>query len=185
MKTDLVRHAYKHSKLKLYVMKKLLLLFVCTVIANFISGQKSIDALFDRYAGKDGFVTVTVNGNLLKLLACHDEDKEDNPVTANISEIRILAQEDKDLKVENFYELVKKDIRLNDYEEFMRVKETDQDLRMLVRTEGNRFREFLLIVGGDDNAVIQVKGNMTFREARKFSEDAKKNHGMDIMAEHK
>ena len=67
----------------------------------------------------------------------------------------------------------------------MRVKETDQDVRMLVRTEGNRFREFLLIAGGEDNAVIQIKGNMTFREARKFSEDAKKNHGMDIMAEHK
>jgi hypothetical protein len=185
MKSDLFRHAYKQSKLKLYAMKKLLLLIVCAVIANFVSGQKSIDALFDKYAGKDGFVTVTVSGDLLKLFSCNDDTKTDNHVPANISEIRILAQEDNNMNVENFFESVLKGVRLNDYEEFMRVKETDQDVRMLVRTEGNRFREFLLIAGGEDNAVIQIKGNMTFREARKFSEDAKKNHGMNIMAEHK
>jgi hypothetical protein len=166
-------------------MKKLLLLFVCTVIVNFVSGQKSIDALFDRYAGKDGFVTVTISGDLLKLFSCLDDNKCDNHIPANISEIRIIAQEDSNMNIENFYESVIKGVRLNDYEEFMRIKETDQDVRMLVRTEGNRFREFLLIAGGEDNAVIQIKGNMTFREARKFSEDAKKNHGMDIMAEHK
>lgn len=171
--------------LKIYAMKKLLLFIIFTALVNILSGQKSIDALFDRYSGKDGFVTVTCNGNLLKLLACLDEDMENNPLPADISEIRILAQEDKDVHVDNFYELVKKDIRFNDYEEFMRVKEADQDLRMLVRTEGNKFREFLLIAGGEDNVVIQIKGSMTFREARKFSEDVKKNNGKDFMVDYK
>ncbi len=173
----------KRVNLKIYVMKKLLLFIVFTAIVNFVSAQKSIDALFNKYAGKEGFVTVTFNGNLLKLLACNDEDIEDNKLPANISEIRILAQEDKELNVDNFYELVKKEIRFNDYEEFMRVKESDQDLRMLVRAEGNKFREFLLIAGGDDNVVIQIKGEMTFREARKFSEDVKKTNGMDIITD--
>jgi len=171
--------------IKIYAMKKLLLFIIFTALVNILSGQKSIDALFDRYSGKDGFVTVTCNGNLLKLLACLDEDMENNPLPADISEIRILAQENKDIQVDNFYELVKKDIRFNDYEEFMRVKEADQDLRMLVRTEGNKFREFLLIAGGDDNVVIQIKGSMTFREARKFSEDVKKNNGKDFMVDYK
>ena len=44
------------------------------------------------------------------------------------------------MKVENFYEMVIKDIDLNTYEEFMRVKESDQDLRMLVRTDGNKIQ---------------------------------------------
>jgi hypothetical protein len=67
----------------------------------------------------------------------------------------------------------------------MRVKEADQDLRMLVRTEGNKFREFLLIAGGEDNVVIQIKGNMSFREARKFSENVKRNNGKEIMSDYK
>lgn len=164
-------------------MKRLLLIAALTMTITIVSGQKSIDALFDKYAGKDGFTTVTINGNLLKLISCLDDDK-DNPIPANLTEIRILTQEDKNIKVENFYDLVIKDIDLADYDEFMRVKESDQDLRMLVRTEGNKFKEFLLVAGGKDNALIQIKGNMTFEEAKKFSSDARKNHGTDIFANH-
>jgi hypothetical protein len=156
------------------------------VTFTFVYGQKSIDALFDKYSGKDGFTTVTINGSLLKLAKCFGGDtgdKDDHP--ASIDAIRILTQEDKTLKVGNFYDMVIKDIDLTAYEEFMRVKESDQDLRMLVRTDGNKFKEFLLIAGGEDNAVIQIKGDLTLNDAKKISEDARKNNGLDIAAEHK
>jgi hypothetical protein len=64
----------------------------------------------------------------------------------------------------------------------MRVKNSGENLRMLVRSEGNRFKEFLLIAGGEDNALIQIKGNMTYEEAKKFSRDAEKNHGSDFFS---
>lgn len=164
-------------------MKRLLFLTVLMITASVLYAQKSIDALFERYAGRDGFVTLSISGNLFKL-ACLDDD-DDKPVPAKITEIRILAQKDDNIKVDNFYDQVIKDLNLSDYEEFMRVKESDQDLRMLVRSEGNKFKEFLLIAGGNDNALIQIKGNMTFKEAKKFSDNAKKNHGVDIMADPK
>ena len=163
-------------------MKRLLLLAALTVTVTLVSGQKSIDALFEKYAGKDGFTTITINGNLLKLAACLDDADKDNQFPANITEIRILAQEDDNMKVENFYNLFIKEIDLDNYEEFMQIKDSDQDLRMFVRSEGNKFKEFLLIAGGEDNAVIQIKGNMTLREAKKFSSDARKNHGVTIVA---
>ena len=165
-------------------MKKLLLFIVLTITATLVYGQKSIDDLFERYAGKDGFTTVTIDGNLLKLAHCLGDNDDENSIPANITEIRILAQDDDGMKVDNFYDLVIKDINLKNYDEFMRVKQSDQDLRMLVRSEGNKFKEFLLIAGGKDNAVIQIKGNMTYEEARKFSREAKKNHGLNITANH-
>jgi hypothetical protein len=73
-----------------------------------------------------------------------------------------------------------KDIDTDLYEEFMRIRHSDHDVRMMVRTEGNRFKEFLLVAGGEDNVLIQIKGNMTYAEARKFSEKAKKEHGMNM-----
>jgi hypothetical protein len=168
-------------------MKKLLLFAVLSITFTFAYSQKSIDALFDKYAGKDGFSTVTINGNLLKLARCFDNDADhaENSMPAFITQLRILSQEDKTLKVDNFYDMVIKDIDINSYEEFMRVKDTDQDLRMLVRAEGNKFKEFLLISGGKDNAVIQIKGSLTFDDAKKLSDDAIKNNGMDIVADHK
>jgi hypothetical protein len=165
-------------------MKKLLLFIVLTITATLVYGQKSIDDLFERYAGKDGFTTVTIDGNLLKLAHCLGDNDDENSIPANITEIRILAQDDDVMQVDNFYDLVIKDINLKNYDEFMRVKQSDQDLRMLVRSEGNKFKEFLLIAGGKDNAVIQIKGNMTYEEARKFSREANKNHGLNITANH-
>ncbi len=166
-------------------MKRLLVLIALTISATLVYAQKSVDELFERYAGKDGFTTVTINGNLLKLASCLDDNDEKNSLPGNITEIRILSQDDDSMKVENFYNLVIKDIDLKNYDEFMRVKESDQDLRMLVRSEGNKFKEFLLIAGGEDNAIIQIKGSMTIKEAKEFSSDVKKNHGMNIAASHK
>lgn len=166
-------------------MKRFLVFIVLTITATFAYSQKSIDDLFERYAGKDGFTTVTINGNLLKLAHCLGDNDDEKSFPANITEIRVLAQEDKSMNVENFYNLVINDIDLKNYDEFMRVKKSDQDLRMLVRSEGNKFKEFLLIAGGTDNALIQVKGSMTFEDAKKFSKDAEKDHGMNLLPKNK
>ncbi len=163
-------------------MKNLLLVVFLSAFGTAVFAQKSIDALFEKYAGNDGFTTLTINGNLLKF-ACHSDSE--SPMPADITEIRILSQEDNNLNAGNFYDLVIKDIDLSLYEEFMRVKEANQDVRMLVRTEGKNFKEFLLISGGEDNALIQIKGNMSFEDAQKFSGDVKKNHGADLFSDSK
>jgi hypothetical protein len=163
------RQVYK-SNLIYNTMKKLFLCIVAVTMINALHAQRSVDALFDKYAGKQGFTTVTLNGSLLKFAGCNDENGN-NSLPAKVTEIRILSQEDDSLKVDNFYDMVMKDIDLSQYEEFMRVKESDQDLRMLVRAEGNRFKEFLMVGGGSDNVIIQIKGDMSLEEAQSFSKD--------------
>jgi hypothetical protein len=167
-------------------MKKLIGIIAIVLIPSGLFAQKSIDALFEKYSGKDGFVTVSINGSLLKWAASlDDEHDKDNTLPKEISMIRILAQDDDNIKVDNFYDLVIKDLDLTAYEEFMNVKESDQDVRMLVKTQGKMFTEFLLIAGGKDNALIQIKGAMTFDEAKKFADDAKKDHGANIVVNKK
>jgi hypothetical protein len=163
-------------------MKKLLLFTALIIAFNIASAQKSIDSLFEKYAGRDGFTTVTINGSLCKLAACLGDDDDENQMPASITEIRILTQDDENMNVENFYNLVMRDIDMKSYEEFMRVKESHQDLRILVKTEGRKFREFLLIAGGEDNVLIQIKGNMTLDEAKKLSNRAKHDHNLSFTA---
>lgn len=173
-------------KLNLKTMKNLIWTIALLSFSIALNAQKSIDALFDKYGGKDGFTTVTINGNILKLASKLDDnkDKDAGSMPKNLTLIRILAQDDEKVKIDNFYDLVVKDLDLNQYEEFMSVKSSDQDVKMLVRTEGDRFREFLLIVGGKDNALIQIKGDMSLDEAKKFADGAKKDHGMTIVNKH-
>lgn len=163
-------------------MKKLFFFIVLTITATLGYSQNSIDNLFEKYAGKDGFTTVTISGNLLNLVNCIGDSDDDLP--KNVTEIRILTQDDENMKIENFYDLVMKEIDLNSYDEFMRVKKSDENMRMLVRSEGNKFKEFLLIAGGKDNAVVQIKGNLTYEEAKKLAKDAGKNVRMNITSSH-
>jgi len=72
-------------------MKRIFVFIVLTITATFVYGQKSIDDLFERYAGKDGFTTVTINGNLLKWARHLGDNDENNSLPVNISEIRVLV----------------------------------------------------------------------------------------------
>ena len=167
-------------------MRKLFITLVFAVFLVSAHAQRSIDRLFDKYSGSDGYVTLSFNGNILKLInACQSDNERDKDSWFDrVTSIRMLVQEDNDKVAENFYEKVIRDINRSQYEEFMRVKETDQDLILLVRTEGSRIKELLLVGGGEDNLLIQVKGNLTRKDAKEFSSDMSKDHSHNLILEH-
>ncbi len=164
-------------------MKRIFGILVVSALMGVAYGQRSIDRLFERYANNDGFVTLTISGNLLNLLKSDENEWNENHWPDKITEIRILVQEDKNKGIENFYDLAKRDLDSRDYEEFMTVKKSDQDLKMLVRMDGKIIREFLLIGGGEDNFIIQAKGRVTIKEAEDFCCEAKKGHGRNMFSD--
>lgn len=153
----------------------LMTLFILTA-----SAQSSIDKLFDKYQGKDGFVTVTISGNLLKLLGS-DDDEDDFLKHANkFTSIRILAEDSEFESPENFYDLVINEVDKGGYEEMVVVNSSDTDLKILVRADGKVFKEFLLIAGGDSNAIIQIKGELTRNDVKEMSESVKDGKGIKV-----
>ena len=163
-------------------MKRLILLAL--ILAIFIPGygQRSVDALFDKYTGNEGFTSITISGDLIKLLRSLDDDEYDERCwPEDVTTVRILAQNDDSMHEMNFYDMVERELDRRNYDEFMRVKQAHQDMVMLVRVEGRKFREFLIVAGGEDNALIQILGNMTVNEAKRFSENIKKDKGVNII----
>lgn len=153
-----------------------------SALASLIYGQKSIDDLFNKYSGKDGYVTLTFKGDILKLLNLDEKCRDKDSKSLNITEIRILATENETVQTDNFYDMVVRRLKLRNYEEFMSVNKSDQDMKMLVRTDGNSIREFLLVSGGDDNVLIQVKGKMTFDEAERLSSEVSGDTAMKMVS---
>jgi hypothetical protein len=151
-------------------MKRIFTPLVLLVFTISLSAQSSIDKLFDKYEGVDGFVTVTVSGNFLKMIGQFDEDDEFLKNADQITTIRILAQEDDNMDVENFYDAVMKELDRGGYEEMVRINSSDSDVKIMVKAEGKIFTEFLVVAGGDDNAIIQIKGRMTEKVIKEMSE---------------
>ena len=165
-------------------MKRFVFSLLITAAGLSCHSQKSVDALFEKYSGTEGFTTVTISGNLMKLIRAFDNDDDDNFWPGDISAIRILVQNDDGPYAGNFYEKVERELDRKNYEEFMRVKDSDSEVVMLVRSQGRNFTEFLVVAGddeGEDNVLIQVKGNMTYKEAREFADKIREDHGADIV----
>ncbi len=159
-------------------MKRIITPLILFLLVFSASAQSSIDRLFDEYQGRDGFVTVTVSGSFLKMIGEFDDDDEFLKHSDKFTAIRILAQEDDDVESGNFYDLVIDELDKGGYEEMVRINSSDADVKIMVKAEGKVFTEFLLVAGGDDNALIQIKGRMTDRMIREMSDSVKDDHAV-------
>ncbi|MBN2667383.1 MAG: DUF4252 domain-containing protein [Bacteroidales bacterium] len=157
-------------------MKRIFGIILFSVIAATLSGQRSVDELFEMNSDDNGFINLTISGSLLKKLRSDEDCNSKNVWPSEVTSVRILIPEDEDSNRTNFMDFIKRNRDLRNYEEFMSVRQKDQDVRMLVRSDGKVIRELLLIGGGDDNFIMQVKGRITVEEAEDFSREARKNH---------
>lgn len=163
-------------------MKRLLSIAVLALFTLALSAQSSIDRLFNKYQGQKGFTTVTVNGNLLKMFADND-DKDDEDLMKfadKFTSIRILAQDDDDIEVENFYDLVIDEVNKGGYEELVTINSEGDDVKIMIKADGKIFKEFLLIAGGEENAIIQIKGSFTYNEVKEMSKSVENEKGISF-----
>ncbi|HNX79448.1 MAG TPA: DUF4252 domain-containing protein [Prolixibacteraceae bacterium] len=141
------------------------IMFVAMLVPLALAAQKSpVDKLFEKYANQKGFTTVNISGKLLGFAGKLDNSNpETSKMLNNLTGIRILSVDDDDLnKQVDFYTELDKEgfFKNNTYESLMDVTEDDQVVRFYAReTDGGKFSELLLVVGGkDDNTLISIRG---------------------------
>lgn len=145
-------------------MKRLLIVLVLFIpVLVMAQDTAPIDKLFNKYANKDGFTTVNISGKLLSFASKFDESKSDeSAMLEKLSGIRILSVENKELnKGLNFYKELEADgfFKNNNYEVLMEVTDKDEVVRFYGRSgEKGKLSELLLVVGGDDNTLISIRG---------------------------
>ena len=156
-------------------MKRILIPIILIAFSFVVNAQTSaVDQLFDRYADKDGFTTVSISKAMFSLFASEQESKDEfNKAVKGLESIRILAP-DSAIQAQmkgklNFYNEISKSFPLSQYEELMSVKEKDQVFKMLIRKKGNMITEFLMIGGGNDNVLICITGNIDLKSISKLS----------------
>lgn len=145
-------------------MKRLLVTLVLLIPLWAMAQDSSpIDKLFSKYANKDGFTTVNISGKLLSFASKFDDSKsKETAMLEKLSGIRILSVEDKDLnKGLNFYKELEADgfFKNNSYEALMEITEKNEVVRFYGRSGGSgKLSELLLVIGGDDNTLISIRG---------------------------
>ena len=148
-------------------MKKSILCITALALSAMIFAQQDpLQGVFEKYTGKDGYIAITLTGDMLKMAAQMQEYRRDTTLASELDEVKILVQEKSpDQTGVNFYKELYGLISKSGYKELMTVMEEDQNVAMLARESDGIITEFILLVGGDDdNVVIQAKGSILLRE---------------------
>ena len=143
---------------------KRLMMMMAMLVPMALAAQKSpVDKLFEKYANQKGFTTVNISGKLLGFAGKMDTgNPETTKMLSNLTGIRILSVEDDALNQQlDFYKELESSgfFRNNDYESLMDVTEENEVVRFYAKDAGGgKISELLLVVGGDDNALISIRG---------------------------
>jgi hypothetical protein len=144
-------------------MKKVIfVLFVCA-LTSLVKGQTDpVSSVFEKYAGTEGFTTVNITGDMLRMLGKLDPENKDFGELSKLEEIKILTQEDRSVNKDlDFHDEIYSRLNKELYKELMVVRDNDEKVNMLVREENGTISEFLLIVSGmDENVLISIKGDI-------------------------
>ena len=162
-------------------MKKVSVLVLLFLIGAMVNAQNpAIDKLFDKYGETEGFTTVIIKGKLFDMISCLEDDEEVDPeieFMSKLTSIRILAMDECE-KPEgiNFYDEVMATLDDSGYEELLLVKEKDQDVKFLVKEKDGIISELLLVVGGEDNALISILGDIDIKQAHRIAKEVQGEH---------
>lgn len=156
-------------------MRKISLIIASLIISfNSFSQNSPVEKLFENYANKDGFTTITISNYMFSLFAKKNTDKDHlGKVTNGLESLRILTVDDSVLNSTiNFYKEIIKELPLDHYKELMSVKDKDQDMKMLINEKDGRIKEFLMIVGGkNNNVLIYIKGDIDLASLAEISKE--------------
>jgi hypothetical protein len=144
-------------------MKKLIFILAVVLPMAVLAQKSPVDKLFEKYANQKGFTTVNISGKLLGFASqIETGDQATTDILSELKGIRILTVEDDELnKKLDFYVELENDgfFRNNQFEVLMEVTEDDEVVRFLAKDAGNgKISDLILVVGGDDNALISITG---------------------------
>ena len=123
-----------------------------------------VSEAFTKYRFKDGVTTISVPGWVIGLAANIGEmDDDERELLQSIDKVRILVVEDETLNREiNLHqEFSSKINRKNKYEELLTVNDKNENITIYGIMDEDVITEMVILVGGDDNALIYVRGEIS------------------------
>lgn len=149
------------------------------------SGQNcsQIDRFFDKYDHKDGIVNFKIGYIPLKLSGFYFKltgSSEEADLLKGLNSVQILSVEDKELnKSLNLYKEIEADgfLKSNNYDVLMEVTDKNEIVRIYGKgVQEGKLSELMLIVGGQENTVIRICGDINPQKIAEMGKEFRNKH---------
>ena len=144
-------------------MKKLLIsTFILAVGISLMAQPIQFDRLYYQYKGEEGVVALRIPGFVMKLAgAIGDLDQEERTLLRSLRSVTVLTIDDPQLYPGvNFTEEIHLSFTDEPYRLLMEVHEEDEDVIIAAREKNGKVRDLIVVIGGDDNVLVHVRGRM-------------------------
>ncbi len=160
-------------------MKRTILLSVIVALLSLpmmTNAQSAMDKLYEKYAGKKGFTSVNISKEMFTLFSQLEVEGEGvdeaKQLTDKLDGMKILTYErgQGDINAKEFHAEIMRVFPVKEYVELMRVKEEDTEVQILIKKQGDKIADFLLIANETDEIVVMnITGLLTMDDINKVS----------------
>ena len=141
-------------------MKKIIVT-MALILGFQMSQAQTVKGIIRDFRGEEDAVCVKVPWLPVKLVGLFADD-EAGRVIRHISSIRVLDLSDCSQQVQERFAAKMEQLKLEGYEPLLVVKDDGSSVKMWGKMKGEKIKELLIGVSGDDNepALIRIKGNL-------------------------
>jgi len=144
-------------------MKKLILslLLISTGLTLFAQ-PAGFERLYYQYKGEEGVVAIRIPGFVMRLAgSIADLDHEEKALLRSLRSVQVLTIEESHLYPGvNFTEEINLSNLNNKYKLLLEVHDDDEDVLIAAREKNGKLRDLIVVVGGDENVLVHVRGRM-------------------------
>ncbi len=143
--------------------KAAVLLIVSIFIFTSCEEDSGMSKAFMKYSWKSGVTYITVPGWMIGLASTFgDLDDEEQELLSSIDKVKVMTIEDHDLNArvnlhEEFYSKINSD---KSFDELLVVRDGNENVTIFGKMDKNIIREMVILIGGEDNALVYLKGKI-------------------------
>lgn len=136
--------------------------------------QNGIQNFYRKYMTNEKMTNVNLSGWVLQMAAEYADEGKEKEMLQKITKLRVMIMEDGNLVSKTDYSDLIKDIRKDDFEPFMNIKEGGDKIDLYLRDDGETITNVLVLVNGDDEFVLlSLEGNLKFSDLNDINFDVK------------
>jgi len=144
-------------------------------MATAYSQSDAITKYFDKYMEDEQFDMVYISPKMFELIASielggDDEEGEVMEIIKELKGLRVLSFEGDSTLAPGYYKEAKSKIDINSYEELITARDGDENVHIMVKSEGDIINElFVLVGGGDEFTLLSFVGNIDLKKVGKLA----------------
>lgn len=153
-------------------MKKILIAIAILAIPFLASSQnKSIENFYNKYVDNESISDISLNGWILSMASKMSEE-DGTEILQKITKLRIMLAEEKDIVSKTDVKKLMRDVRNNDFEDLMTIRDDGTRVNFMIREEGKNITNVLVIIHGDgDFILLSLEGNLNFEDLKQLDFD--------------